>query len=1329
MSAGDRRPIESELRTTGMAQSRILGHDRYRLILREAPGGGSQAGRLRITPGVSPAFDGGLFLEDRTTHETTWFTAHAAPGASGPWRPGGVEQSAELFGLTMTVTRWVAPDETSELQVVRWEAKEGPTRRLRLTALRDVAFDDGDGFDSHPVFSKLFLQTACRQDPPALYVRRRPRSAMEQHPTLVFAPIVIGPGVGLAREGAWYETDRVALLGRILPYDPDLHEHVPHLAGGIGDVLDPTLALRVDVTIEPRGRAEVAFLLSVAPTLEEAEARVVAWSRRGRLHEERVAAERAERQRHLRLGLSETQTANLETLGVALLRGETLRPPAPLPPRGEPGAGAVADDVAAASPTIDGSPADATSTEVLAALGVTAGRPFVLAWIDRMEARDRDLLLRGLQLWSELDLGLHAVLLYDEARPDLPDSVSVALRPASSVPPAHVTRLIELASASYVGATMTERAAGTQGADPANVSLGSATLHPNGRGEAPAPAQAPAPRTATATGIARDGGPTTGLEFDNGTGGFAHDGREYVIRIPAGPSGLQLPPRPWVNVLANPGFGCLLSETGAGPTWYGNSREHRLTPWRNDPVRDPHDEAIYLLDDESGDLASAWPGPVPSDVDYEVRHGFGSSVCLHRALGLEVETLAFVAVSEPWKATRVRLRNPGMRPRRIAVTSLTRLVLGPSTGGRERFVRAWAEPEVQALFARNPETPEFGAAHAFALSRATGSIAAVSHTCHAGSILGRAGDLAAPIGLLPGTPLDGHEGAGRESCFAHRLVVLLPPGGTAELCFVLGAGPDGESARALARSFADPARVDDEVARVEASWRERLEGLQIETPTRALDILVNGWLPYQTLACRIWGRSAFYQSGGAFGFRDQLQDASSLVPLDPTLTRDQILLHGSHQFVEGDVLHWWHPPGDVGLRTRFVDDLLWLPLLTATYIAQTGDAAILEEELPYVEAPLLEEGEAEHFLAARRSTRSADLYAHCCLALDRSLHQGPHGLPLFGAGDWNDGMNRVGIGGRGESVWMGFFLVCVLDSFLPHVAARGEEERATRYLAHRAALVRALETAGWDGAWYRRGYYDDGTPLGSAESTECRIDALVQAWAVLSGVAPAERAAQALAAAERELVSEEEGLIRLLTPAFRDTPQDPGYIKGYVAGVRENGGQYTHAALWLIRAFAVAGRRDRVAALLDVINPIRLSSDPERVARYQLEPYVVAADVYGVDPHVGRGGWSWYTGSSGWMSRVAVESLLGFRLVEGREVRIAPVIPDAWPGFVLRYRPAGGTTRYEIRVVNPEGCAEVVVAVEAPTLRAEVRGRAAAFTLADDGGAHVVTVRLGKAAS
>jgi cyclic beta-1,2-glucan synthetase len=492
--------------------------------------------------------------------------------------------------------------------------------------------------------------------------------------------------------------------------------------------------------------------------------------------------------------------------------------------------------------------------------------------------------------------------------------------------------------------------------------------------------------------------------------------------------------------------------------------------------------------------------------------------------------------------------------------------------------------------------------------------------------------------------------------------------------------------------------------------------------------MVNAWLPYQTLSCRIWGRSAFYQSGGAFGFRDQLQDALSLLALAPAVAREQILLHARHQFVEGDVLHWWHPPASQGLRTRFSDDLLWLPFLLASYLRATGDAGVLEESLGFVTARTLEPGEDEVFLQPTPAAEQATLYDHACLAIERSLSVGVHGLPLFGSGDWNDGMNRVGREGRGESVWMGFFLFAILGEWADLAEGRDDLARAQEWRAHRDRIQKALECEAWDGEWYRRGWYDNGAPLGSRASDECKIDALAQAWSVLSGAAPRARAERAMASLETHLVAEDEGLIRLLTPPFQDTPQDPGYIKGYVAGVRENGGQYTHAALWVVRAFAELGRRDRAAALLTMLSPVRHAADAEQAKRYKVEPYVVAADVYGAEPHVGRGGWTWYTGSSGWMYRVALESVLGVRLETGNKLVVKPCIPDDWPGYTMQWTlPEGEGTRVEIVVRNPQRCSETVTEATLDGRPVRVAHGEARVPLLRDGASHRLEVTLGRA--
>jgi cyclic beta-1,2-glucan synthetase len=589
---------------------------------------------------------------------------------------------------------------------------------------------------------------------------------------------------------------------------------------------------------------------------------------------------------------------------------------------------------------------------------------------------------------------------------------------------------------------------------------------------------------------------------------------------------------------------------------------------------------------------------------------------------------------------------------------------------------------------------------------------AVSATGSRRSFIGEGGSLAEPAALRQ-RMLDQRFGTGVDPCAALQLTLVLEPEQEFTCAFLLGEAADAEAARACADRYTLMNDVDGALMDVQQFWRELLGRVQVRTPVPALDRMFNGWLAYQNLACRMWARSAFYQSGGAYGFRDQLQDSSALLYLDPSITRRQILLHAAHQFVEGDVLHWWHPPAGKGIRTRFSDDLLWLPQITQFYVARTGDTAILDENVGFVQAEQLAEGEDERFVWAARAAESASLYEHCSLALDRSLTKGVHGLPLMGVGDWNDGMNRVGREGKGESVWLGFFLFDILSNWLPICEQRGDRARAQRYRAYRRELHAALNDGGWDGSWYRRAYYDNGAPLGSAQNDECRIDALAQAWAVISRAAPEQRAAQALAAMREQLVDEAAGIIRLLTPAFDKTPHDPGYIKGYVPGVRENGGQYTHAALWAVRALAEYGAHDVAAKLLEMISPVTRSAQPDV---YRGEPYVVAADVYGEPPHVGRAGWTWYTGSAGWLYRVLLESILGFELVEGREVWLRPCLPDAWPGYTLDYRFADGTI-YHFVVERSER--------RSKTSSGKLDDGAIVIPLVLDGGEHTVRIRAG----
>ncbi|HEX7071255.1 MAG TPA: hypothetical protein VF190_10630 [Rhodothermales bacterium] len=885
---------------------------------------------------------------------------------------------------------------------------------------------------------------------------------------------------------------------------------------------------------------------------------------------------------------------------------------------------------------------DMAAKSHLAAFGLRPTRPFLLAGAAVSQGDGADVRLRRFHAHLAA-LGV-AVDLFDRPLPD--DPADAALIRRAAVAPGGSTDDVESANTGFPGAAQYSRIKRDDGA----------TALPGG--DEP-------------------------LQFDNGYGGFSEDGREYVVRMKPGPDGRpQLPPQPWTNVIANERIGFIVSETGASCTWNGNSRENRLTPWLNDWVTDPHTEALFLRDEEARTYWSPLPGPAPAPAPYGTRHGLGYTVFHHASAGLEQETTQFVVRDRPVKVTRLRLRNATPRPRTISVFHFVPLVLGSRPDLTRPFVDVEWDESLQAIIARNDTNDEFREHRVFVAARGA---TAVSHSTDREAFLGRLGSLEAPQAVVRGDASAGETGSAVDPCAAHQLRLDLSPYGQATVAFLMGDLDSREEMSDLLASLADASAWETTLEDVREFWSSTTGRLRLATPSPEIDLMVNAWLPYQNLSCRMWGRSAFYQSGGAFGYRDQLQDSAGLLYLDPQITRRQILLHAANQFVEGDVMHWWHPPTGKGIRTRFSDDLLWLPYVTSFYVRATGDRSVLDESAPYLTARALQDGEDEVFLQPQPSGTHGSVYEHCCRSIDRSLATGAHGLPLMGTGDWNDGMNRVGREGRGESVWLGFFLYHLLARFIPFCEERGDTERAARYTAHRERLREALNDGGWDGAWYRRAYYDDGTPLGASDNDECRIDALAQAWAVISRAAPPERAEAALDAMVRELVDEEAGIIRLLTPAFDCTPKDPGYIKGYVPGVRENGGQYTHGVLWAVRALAEADRGDLAGRLLAMLSPISHADTREAADRYRVEPYVIAADVYGEPPHVGRGGWTWYTGSAAWMYRVAVESVVGFRLENGTHMVLEPSIPPDWPSFSLSWQTPGDSTAYEITVRNDEG--------------------------------------------
>ena len=1277
------RALAPRLRA-GCPATHLLGNGRYTVWLTEAGMGRSswQGEALSRWAGdrIEDADGWRFWLRDLGLGRT-WALAPTREAARGSLlvSPGALTWSRREHGIESSLEVCVAAGLDAELRTIGVRNHTDRTRTLDVTGCLELVLHDPAADASHPAFSKLFVQTAWHAERHALSASRRPRSPEERHPNVAHA--LVGDG---ALE---WETDRAQFLGRGRNSSrPAALASRRPMSCSVGNVLDPVFALRRTVALGPGEERRWTFVLAAGSTRAAALATLEQLSTAAAIDAARAGAQAAVRERLERSGLTLDEAAAAEVLAGALLYGDPrLRAPDDL-------LRSAGDDAA-----------------VRASLAIGRATPVVVVRFDEPgAAASWERLRRASGHWRHH--GIHAAIVAVGGTP-APSGNEPGLIVAASLEPA-ARRALE------AGAAIVAR-------DGTHALLGAPAA-----AEPPEVERAARPRAVPA----RRRGPRRereALRFDNGFGGFSADGREYVVRVdPLRRGGHRLPPLPWVNVIANPRFGTIVSESGAGFTWSGNSREHRLTPMSNDPLLDPHGEALYVEDLASGAVWSPMPGPLPHPSAYEIRHGLGCSTFTLSADSIEHDTRISVDAQAPVKLVRVRLTNRDQVKRDLSLIGCAQLQLGTDGPSGHRIVTEH-DARHGALLARNTAAGDWRDAVAFARI-VTPEGATVTWTTDRSGFVGMGNAPGRPRALGAPGVFDGATGPMHDPCFAWRITFALEPGETREVTLVLGEGADAGEARTLLERFATPAAVEGSAADARARWDALVSRVSIETPAPELDLMVNAWLPYQTLSCRLWGRSAFYQSGGAFGFRDQLQDSLSLLMLAPELAREQLLLHARHQFVEGDVLHWWHPGFGAsagvgrGMRTRFADDLLWLPFLATTYVRVTGDAGVLDVVEGFVRARALAPGEDEAYLEPERAQESATVYEHAARAIDRSLRVGAHGLPLFGCGDWNDGMNRVGREGRGESVWMGWFLGSLLEDWARFAEARGESERAARWRAHRASLAGALEREAWDGDWYRRGWYDDGAPLGSRASDECRIDALAQAWAVLSGLGTRARAEQAMRSLETHLISEPERLIRLLTPAFQDTPHDPGYIKGYVAGVRENGGQYTHAALWVVRAFAALGRRDRAAKLLSLLSPVSHAGNAEHARLYKVEPYVVAADVYGVEPHVGRGGWTWYTGSSGWMYRVAVESVLGVTLERGDTLVVQPCVPDDWPGYKLRWRPPGrDDTVVEIAVQNPGGCSAAVVRATLDGAEIAPRDGTVRVGLPAGPGVHRLEIQLG----
>jgi cyclic beta-1,2-glucan synthetase len=1063
------------------------------------------------------------------------------------------------------------------------------------------------------------------------------------------------------------------------------------LSGTAGTVLDPVLALRRRVRIAPGETARVDFWLDVGESRE-------------------AVLARADRHRHLaafdaaKARAESSADAQLKKLGIDAAEADLYQRAANPVLYHDAGARAPREVL---TQNLLGAPG-------LWALGISGDLPIVLLVINDAGQLDRvRQLLNAQAFWRHKRLAVDVVILNDAkpGDPGLQAQLEAAVREAkqalSGAWAAGAGGVFLLAEAGLAPASRTlVQTAARLVLDAARGALGDALAAsgddgPERRRTAPHADESgeSASRTAPA------------LEFFNGLGGFAAEGREYVVTLDQ----LQWTPAPWINVVANAQFGFLAAADGAGSTWSLNAQQNALTPWSNDPVSSTPAEVLYVRDEDTGELWSATPLPIRERSSaYVVRHGFGYTRYELTAHGIGLDLLQFVPLEDPVKISRLKIVNRSDARRRLSLTHYLDWVLGNQ---RERFAPyliTEVEPATGALLARNPWSNGFASRVAF-LDMAGRQ---QSLTADRAEVLGRHGSLAEPAALLAGGRLSNRVGAGLDSCGAMQAAITLEPGEEIELKFFLGEEASAPAAVALIERYR-AADLGAELKAVTDHWDQTLCAVQVKTPDRSMDILLNGWLLYQTLACRVWGRTAFYQSSGAYGYRDQLQDVMALMVSRPEVAREHILRAASRQFEAGDVQHWWLPTTGQGIQTRVSDDRIWLAFVTAHYLDVTGDDAVLDEPVPFLSGGPLPANTAESF-AAPEAAGTAPLFDHCVRALDSSLAIGSHGLPLFGTGDWNDGMNRVGAAGRGESVWLAWFLHVTLLRFAPIAERRSASDTATRWRRHAFAVQQAVEREAWDGDWYRRGYFDDGTPLGSVLSDECRIDSIAQSWGVISGGAEHERAVRAMAAVNVQLVSRSDGLVKLFTPAFDTTPHDPGYIKAYPPGLRENGGQYTHAAMWSVLAFALLGDGDRAAELFSIMNPVNHTGTRAGIHRYKVEPYVVCADVYSAPQHLGRGGWTWYTGSAGWMYRTAVEGILGLHL-RGDSLILDPCIPRAWSAFEITYK--FGASRYRIAVENPNGVSRGIT--RASLDGREIPAAPCEIALVDDGRYHYGLVTLG----
>ncbi len=1182
----------------------------------------------------------------------------------------------------------VSPEDDIELRRVKITNRSRGKRVIEVTSYAEVVLNYPADDQAHKTFSSLFVQTEIIRSNQAIICNRRPRSEKDAFPLMLHLMAVHGNSI----EGATYETDRNKFIGRCnTPEIPFAMSNMGNLLDSEGAVLDPIVSIRCRIELESEETATIDYITGICDSMESAHRLMekyrdrnladrvfeLAWTH-GQVELQQINATETEAQLYSRLASAIVYSNPAWRANVSILKKNF---------RGQ---------------------------SDLWGYGISGDFPVVIVRIEHQENIELIVqmvkahsfwrmkgLIADLIIWNE-DHSVYRdsmseringlISSNDEARSNQPGGIFLRRADQMSEEDKILLQTVARIVITDKGGTLAEQ------------------LEYKAHLKIIRPPLIPAKKAWQAfldTEEKTEEHPD--LEFYNGIGGFTRDGREYVITT----NRLVRAPAPWINVLANRNFGTIISESGSAYTWSENAHEFRLTPWKNDPVSDASGEALYLRDEETGKFWSPTPLPAGGETRYVSHHGFGYSVFKHEENGICTELTLFVSLEQSVKFSVLKVKNNSGRRRNLSATAYYELVLGTYRDKYLMHILTEVDSKSGALLAYNPYNKDFANRVVFLDTSETTRFVSGDRN----EFIGRNGTMASPA-AMQSDRLSGNTGAGLDPCASLQVKFELDDSYEKEIVFTFGAGKSIDEARGFLLRFSGTSSVRRELESVWEYWKHTLGVIYVETPDSSINFLVNGWLQYQVISCRLWGRSGYYQSGGAFGFRDQLQDSMSLMHTNPSMVREQLLSFASRQYIEGDVQHWWHPPTGAGVRTRCSDDYLWLPLVTCLYVEEIGDTGILDESINFLEGPPVKSGEESYYAVPKSSGKSGTLYEHCVLAIEKSLKFGVHGLPLMGSGDWNDGLNRVGNEGKGESVWLAFFLCHVLKSMAVLSRNRGDDKFSELCLKEADKLSKSIENNAWDGQWYTRAYFDNGEVLGSSSNIECQIDSIPQSWAVISGSADAQRAKTAMGQLDLRLVDRKDSLIKLFEPPFDKAGHNPGYIKGYVPGVRENGGQYTHAAVWAVIAFAILKDRIRAWELLGMINPVLHSDTSEKCGIYKVEPFVMAADVYTAPNNAGHGGWTWYTGSASWMYQLIVKYLLGIRLKADR-LYFEPCLPEKWKLFKIHYRYR--ETFYHITFTR-SGSSDNVVSVAVD----EITQKDKSLLLIDDRLEHTVEVKIGE---